>query len=71
MKDHDYLIENLSSVFSQHAEIYEKNQKQMIELYKQNNPDQELPDHFKDTFNLSKALSVMCDEIQKLNESVM
>jgi hypothetical protein len=59
----DYSIESLSEVFSDHAEKFDRDSKRNIEEYKIKYPDQDLPEHMKENFNLAQALSLICKEI--------
>lgn len=62
----DYRIEALGTTFSDHAEISDNHTKQMIEQFKTNFPEAEVPSHFNNQFNLCRALSVMACEIERL-----
>ncbi len=62
----DYTIEFLQKTFLTHAEMSDEHRRFSIEQFKQHYPDQELPNHFKDEFNLSRALFSMCEEIRFL-----
>jgi len=62
----DYTIENLVKTFSKHSESFEESQEEMIIKFKANNPEDPLPAHFTDEFNVSKALWAMCSEIEKI-----
>ena len=64
-----YLLEDLASTFAKHADELEKKQKQMRKQYKKDHDGQDLPDYMKDPFNLSRALSVMAQEIENLKKA--
>ncbi len=55
----DYRIEALSSTFSDHADKFDEDTKRHAEKF---------PDHYltNNGFNLSRALAVMCCEIERL-----
>lgn len=65
---HDYSIEKLSDVFSEHADLADQHQKFVNKMYSEQNPEQELPEHMGNPFNAAKAFSVMANEIAKLKE---
>lgn len=67
--EHNYSLEGISKTFSEHAEMGEQHQKMVNETFLQQNPGQELPEHMKNPFNLPKAFSVICSEIEKLKTS--
>lgn len=62
----DYRLESLSGTFLKHAEKGDENHRMQVENLKNNFPDQELPDHMKNPFNIARALSVMAAELEKL-----
>lgn len=62
----DYLIEN----FADHTIKTEKAREDMIKSFKENNPDQPLPDHMKDEFNVCKALLTLSVEIKRIAEEL-
>ncbi len=66
MSEHDF--ENLAEAFLEHAEKTRLMQEHTKEKWRENYPGAEMPEHFKSTFNLSTALHVMCNEIQKLKD---
>ncbi len=70
MKQYTYSIKELIEVFYDHAVRVEENRLQWIRDFKENNPNQPLPDEMKDTFSISKALASMCTEIQALNQKI-
>jgi hypothetical protein len=64
----DYRIETLQSIFEEHSLLNEKNRKDSILRFKLNFPNDPLPVHYDDDFNISKAFSVMAKEINELKE---
>jgi len=68
--EHDYSVEKLCNVFSEHAEMADRHQKFVNEVFVEQNPGQEIPVHMGNPFNIAKALSVMADEIAKLKEQM-
>ena len=64
-----YELDELIKTFTKHAEMHDKSNKENIRNFKENYPDAELPAHFKDEFNVSRALSSMCQEIERLKSS--
>lgn len=70
MKDEtDYSIENLEFIFMRHAEEAEQRNKEIIDNFKKDYPNEDIPDHMKSSFNLAKALSVMANEINKFRKN--
>lgn len=63
-----YEIEHLIDLFAKHAKKAQKTQIELIKQFKENNPDEQLPKHFKSDFNLPLALMTICKEIQTLKE---
>jgi len=68
MKEYDYNLESLSAIFTDQAERAEKMQQELIEKYKENYPDSPLPEHFEDSFNVARALSVISSELVLLKQ---
>ena len=64
--EHDYRIQALAGVFSDHADMAEASNQYSVACHKQNYPDQELPEQIMNPFNVAKALSVMAAEIAEL-----
>ena len=65
-----YLLEDLASTFAKHEAEFEEKEKSMRIQYKKDAPCEELPDWLKEEqFNLPRALSVMCCEIEKLKKA--
>ena len=66
----DYRIENLGHTFGKHAEMADQLHEDDVARYLANYPDSPMPEHFKNSFNISRALSVMACEIEKLKHLV-
>ncbi len=66
--EQDYTLAGLSATFSQHADMAEEHRKFAIEKYKENFPDQEVPPHLLNDFNISRALCVICCELERLKQ---
>lgn len=64
--EEDYSIETLVFTFSQHAKLFEEQNEEIANDFKKNYPNEELPAHMLETFNIAKALFVICAEIEKL-----
>jgi len=61
-----YSLEFLVLNFDNHSKLADEHLKFAIEKYKENFPDQDLPLSFSENFNISKSLSFICTEIQKI-----
>jgi len=70
MNDNEYSLENLGLTFLKHSKLAEKNLERDIERYRENYPNSSIPEHFKDVFNLSKALGVLTNEILDLKDKL-
>ena len=70
MKYNVYNLDELELLFLQHADEADKNNKECIARFKENYPNDPLPDHMDDPFNLPEALAVMCGEIRKLQKKI-
>lgn len=66
MSEPDYTLEGLIKTFHEHAEHSDKHMQENMARFKENFPDAELPDHFKEKFNISRALAQMAFEIDML-----
>ena len=66
----DYSIEAMIPTFAEHAKQADIGWKKQIESYQEQYPDSELPEHFKNNFNIASALSVICMEIAKLKHEL-
>ncbi len=60
-----YSLEYLINKFEKHSKEYVKQHQENIDKFKENNPNEPLPEYMKDDFNLPEALKLMCIEIQK------
>lgn len=65
---YDYRLEELSSIFAEHAKIADKARKEQIEQYMENYPGSPLPEHFLEDFNIAKALAVIAAELTWLKK---
>lgn len=63
-----YSMAFLEKKFDQHAIEAKKMNDHLIVMFKENNPGEPLPDHFKDDFSLPSALASICKEILRLEE---
>lgn len=70
MRDSRYELESLSSVFEGHARAQLKMHSELIVKYREEYPNDELPDHFKDDFCLPMALKVLVDEVIRLRREL-
>ncbi len=70
MDDNEYSLENLALTFFKHSKQAEKNLERDIERYKENYPNSPLPEHYKDAFDLSRALGILTNEILDLKEKM-
>lgn len=66
--ENEYKIENLIETFKEHAKKYEEQRQIARQRYKENNDGAELP--YDDSFSISKALMVICEEIVELKKSM-
>lgn len=63
----DYRVSNLTSLFLSHAEEIEKDRIEAINDHEEDcEPHEDLPEYLSDDFNIAKALSVICWEIERL-----
>ncbi len=63
MKNEYYDLEELHTIFSLHEKKSEIERLKMIEAFKENNPDQEIPLHLRDGFNFPKAIKTIIKEL--------
>lgn len=63
-----YELKDLIEKFKQHAEQADKNQEEWKKSWEDNNPNEPIPDHYTDDFNLPKALASICQEIEELKK---
>jgi hypothetical protein len=61
-----YTLEFLIKTFSEHSLKFREGQKKLIRDFKENNPNDPLPDYSLDDFDLPKALVSICEEISNL-----
>lgn len=67
-EEDQYCIENLVTTFGVHAEMSDAHTQQTIDVFKETCPETEIPEHLKNPFNISRALSVICLEIEKIKK---
>lgn len=65
-----YKLDWLIDKFLDHAEKHKKSNKRLISEFIENNPNEPLPDYFKDDFNLCTALATICSEIVQIKVTV-
>ena len=68
--NYDYRVESLVDIFKDHCELARVNRIKDIEIFKENFPNESIPDHLLNGFNVSKALMVMANEIVRLKKSL-
>ena len=61
-----YGIEKLVQTFLYHGRRSEIENKRIIAEFLENYPDEPLPDHFKEKFNIAFALASICSQLLKL-----
>ncbi|CAB4132265.1 hypothetical protein UFOVP256_8 [uncultured Caudovirales phage] len=66
--EQDYTLAGLSATFSNHADMAEQHMKFAVEEYKKQFPDQEVPSGVSEQFNISRALCVICCELERLKQ---
>jgi len=64
----EYSMEFLIKKLAEHAIKAEENRAQWIRDFKQNYPEEPIPDHFKEDFNLPAALASICREILRVDD---
>jgi len=69
MKKDIYSLEELAKNFANHAVQYEKYRLEWLEKFKIDYPNERVPSHMKESFNISSALEAICLEILKLKNS--
>jgi hypothetical protein len=62
----DYSIESLCALFQEHAIKADEQRQKSIESFRENYPNESLPEHFSCDFNIAHALGIMAEEISKL-----
>jgi hypothetical protein len=63
-----YELKNLIEIFELHSDSFKSQHQQYVENWKAQNPDQEIPEDFKNPFNISEALGCMCKIMNELKE---
>lgn len=66
----DYRIEELIKTFHEHAQNFVDGKEYRLKMYKEEFPNNEIPDCLKEEFNLAFALSEICTEIAILKEEL-
>lgn len=66
----NYTIKYLVELFAEHSIKAEKNNEKTIEMFKENNPGEPLPEHMQDDFNICDAFCAICKEILELKNKV-
>lgn len=61
-----YKIDILTNIFHDHAKDQDIQNAKNRDLYENIYPEEELPHHLENGFNLSKALFIICSEINLL-----
>ena len=62
----EYTIEQLEKTFLEHYENSIQENNKRLEKFKKEYPDSEIPEHFLNDFHISKALHIICKEINLL-----
>lgn len=63
-------LEELIKTFTDHEKQAHKSDQERIKQFKEDYPEEPLPDHFKERFMLPMALAFMCSEILKLKNKL-
>lgn len=71
MDEYDYTMEELLTIFQKHAEEYEESIHKNTKLYKEMYPNDPIPEHLKNSFNLPLALWIIIAEIERLKHIVI
>jgi hypothetical protein len=61
-------LKQLHETFKEHARQHDELHKKHIASFKEQYPNDPLPDHMQDAFNLAQALALMCENLIALNE---
>jgi hypothetical protein len=61
-------LEELIQTFASHEKMATDHHERTIDRFKEDHPNEELPEHFKETFLLPTALRLMCQEILELKK---
>lgn len=64
-----YELENLVEKFQEHHEKWEKQNQELIEDFKLNNPSEEIPEVLIPSISLPLALKAICEEIIELKKA--
>lgn len=64
----DYTTEKLEETFMKHHVDSSRIRNDLIEKYKKDYPNEPLPASFLDDFSISKALHVICREINQIKK---
>lgn len=62
----DYTLEALIKSFEAHAQTTDNQCKCALERFKENEPNEQIPEWLENPFNLSRALLVMAQEIKMM-----
>ena len=62
----DYSLESICAIFAQHAVQYDNDLVGVIASFKERFPEEELPKHLSDNFNIARAMGVIAEEVVKL-----
>lgn len=65
-----YTLEELFDKFQGHTILAERQRKEWIASFKENNPTEPLPEHMMEDFNLPLALSCLCEEILDIKSKI-
>lgn len=65
----DYTLEELMIEFKKCSEITQRNKSSLIEQFKEESPDKELPSWLNEEFYLSDGLNSICQEIIELKKT--
>lgn len=63
-----YTIDYLMQKFADHAHQATKERVKLEKEFRENYPEEPVPSHMKDNFNLPQALATICEEIKNLQE---
>ncbi len=61
-----YSIKELENIFIENAGLYQKEKDRQIKEFKENYPDEAVPEWFTRDFCINTALAAMCTEIDRL-----
>lgn len=63
-----YSLESLIETFLDHSKKADNQRQKWIADFKENCPNEELPEHMKDEFSVATALAAICIELLKLRD---